>query len=154
MGTFQVKIPVTTKDVMLRPEEDTLAIMKWRLQHMNQENRWYPVIERYISYISARIDGLGGNSSLIKPSLNGVEGRSEARPEHARRYAGKISALLYGQFGDFEGFILQLQDGEHKFYSRERKIEEIANRAWEERIFVIIYTDADELHIPRLIELT
>ena len=67
-GTFQVKIPVTTKDIMLQSEENTLAIMKWRLQHISKVNRWYPVIERYIEYISARIDGLGGHSASIKPS--------------------------------------------------------------------------------------
>jgi len=68
-GTFQVKIPVTTKEVMLYPEENTLAIMKWRLKTMSPANRWYPVLQRYIIYISARIDGLGGDSDSIKPSL-------------------------------------------------------------------------------------
>jgi hypothetical protein len=71
-GTFQVRIPVTTKETMLLPEENTLAIMKARLQAMSPANRWYPVLQRYILYISARIDGLGGDSASIKPSFNGV----------------------------------------------------------------------------------
>ena len=71
-GTFQVRIPVTTKDIMLTPEENTLAIMKARLQAMSPSNRWYLVLQRYILYISARIDGLGGDSQSIKPSFHGI----------------------------------------------------------------------------------
>lgn len=70
-GTFQVKIPVTHKSVMLHPEEDTLAVMKWRLQTMSPANRWYPVLQRYITYIAGRINGLGGNADAIPPSLEG-----------------------------------------------------------------------------------
>ena len=42
-GTFQVKIPVTTKEVMLFPEENTLAIMKWRLKtcHRQTGGTWF-----------------------------------------------------------------------------------------------------------------
>jgi hypothetical protein len=65
VGTFQVKIPVTTSEVMLRPEENTLAIIKWRLTQLKPGNRWRPVLERYISYIAARVDGLGGDSMAI-----------------------------------------------------------------------------------------
>ena len=34
VGTFQIKIPVSAGDALLRDEENTLAIMKWRLDHM------------------------------------------------------------------------------------------------------------------------
>jgi len=71
-GTFAVKIPVTTKDTMLVPEENTLAIMKARLQAMSPANRWYPVLQRYIQYIAGRVDGLGGDSVSIKPSFHGI----------------------------------------------------------------------------------
>ena len=72
VGTFQVQIPVTTKDKMLSSEEDTLAIMKWRLQQMMPSNRWYSVLERYNSYIAARVDGLGGDADDIAPSFDGA----------------------------------------------------------------------------------
>jgi hypothetical protein len=70
-GTFQVKIPVTTEKMMLRPEINTLAIMKARLQAMAKEYRWTRVVERYVDYISARVDGAGGNAAGVPPSLNG-----------------------------------------------------------------------------------
>lgn len=78
-GAFQVKIPVTIESLMLYPEENTLAIFKWRLQVMNPEYRWYKVMQRYIDYISARVDGCGGDAASIKPSEWGVPPSSPPR---------------------------------------------------------------------------
>jgi hypothetical protein len=72
VGSFAVRIPVTTGELMLPLEENTLAIMKWRLTQIAPTSRWFPVHERYIAYIAARVDGLGGNSSAIPPSPIGV----------------------------------------------------------------------------------
>lgn len=69
IGTFQVKIPVSTAGALLPAEENTLAIFKWRLQAMSPTNRWYPVLQRYIGYVSARVEGLGGDPKTIPPSL-------------------------------------------------------------------------------------
>ena len=56
-----MRIPVTDKSVMLRPE-DTLAVLKWRLQEMSPINRWHAVLDRYVSYVAARVNGLGGDA--------------------------------------------------------------------------------------------
>jgi hypothetical protein len=44
-GAFQVKIPVTTEEQLLGPEENTLAILKARLAAMSLDYRWYPVVQ-------------------------------------------------------------------------------------------------------------
>src|SRR5207237_7684845 len=67
-GTFQIKIPVGTPETLLGAERSTLAIFKWRLQQMSPANRWYPVLQRYIIYLNARITELGGNPDAIPPS--------------------------------------------------------------------------------------
>lgn len=72
VGTFQVKIPVSNREGMLPAEESTLAIMKWRLQAMSPTSRWYPVLQRYIAYVSGRVAGLGGDPGAIPPSVDGV----------------------------------------------------------------------------------
>jgi hypothetical protein len=92
VGTFQVKIPVTTADAILPAEEDTLAIMKWRLQQMAPSSRWYPVLTRYIDYIGARVDGLGGDSGSILPSPNGAS--QGAKAKICRLLAALTAALL------------------------------------------------------------
>ena len=72
VGSFVVRIPVSTSAAMLVPEAMTLAIMKWRLAHLSPGNRWVPVLERYIAYCSARLDGVGGDSCQVPPSLTWV----------------------------------------------------------------------------------
>lgn len=125
-GTFQVRIPVATPQIMLRPDEDALAVMKWRLQSMSTSNRWYPVIGRYIDYISARITGLGGDPNAIPPSPDGAP--AQVAPE-ITCYTGKVIEIIYGCFGRLEGFVLRDCEGLHKFNTCESEIGEIAIRA-------------------------
>jgi hypothetical protein len=72
VGSFQITIPVARDEVLLWPEENTLAIMKWRLLQTSPASRWYPVLLRYVSYLAGRVDAFGGNSSGILPSPIGV----------------------------------------------------------------------------------
>jgi len=44
---------------------------------MSKKNRWYHVLERYISYLSARIEGLGGDPTSVPTSPDGAFVRSE-----------------------------------------------------------------------------
>ena len=48
-------------------------IMKWRLAQMVPSNRWYPVMERYISYIAARVEtAIGEESGNIEEMMREV----------------------------------------------------------------------------------
>ncbi len=136
-GTFQVKIPVSTKEVMLLPEENTLAIMKWRLQAMAPSNRWYPVLQRYIAYVAGRVDGLGGDSTSIQPSPTGVP-IGGADGKHPRDRSGKVCEVLFDCFGDFEGFVLCACADTYIYRSRERGIGEIVLRACRDRLAVTV----------------
>ena len=151
VGTFQVKIPVATRETMLWPEENTLAIMKWRLQQMAPSNRWYPVLDRYISYIAARVDGLGGDSGSILPSPNGVPPKQVTHGEE-KEYTGKVCEVVFDCFGDFDGFVLSGCDAHCRFNTRERGIGEIALRACREQLRVSVYVSAEGEHkIRRLV---
>jgi hypothetical protein len=156
-GTFQVQVPVGNDKKLLLPEENTLAIMKWRLEHMLPAYRWYPVLQRYISYVSGRVTGFGGDPGKIKPSpigFPGGKGHGGKDPGEKRvEYTGKICALVYDRFGDFEGFILDTEDGERKFASRETEIELVVNRALTERIVTTVVVELDAPHRPESIVL-
>jgi hypothetical protein len=140
-GTFQIRIPVSGKEVFLYSEENTLAVLKWRLQAMSPSNRWYPVLKRYIGYVAARVDGLGGNSVEIEPSLQGVPVKEGIERTH--RYTGKICEVLYDCFGDFEGFVLLSCCTErHVFRSRKKGIGTLALLACEKQLTVTVVVDA------------
>lgn len=160
VGSFQVKIPVQTKSEMLPAEETTLAILKARLAVMAPTNRWLPVLERYIGLISARVDGLGGHAKLIpssflgynpSPAPHGGDGGGDGRHphEHLEERTGKIGGLIFDHSGDFEGFILNTEDGEHKYYSRERDIRTLAERVWSERLRITVFWDHESPCRPR-----
>lgn len=141
-GTFQVKIPVAADNVLLHPEENTLAILKWRLENMPPAYRWYPVLQRYISYISTRVDGFGGNASEIGPSLTGVpvQGREKCKSVH---YKGKVCEVAFDCFGEFEGFVLDICCAEPRaFKCREKNIGELVLRACSDRWLISVGADS------------
>jgi hypothetical protein len=179
VGSFQIKIPVKTKEAMLPAEETALAIFRARLAAMSVTNRWRPVLERYLGLLEARVDGLGGDANAIPPSFLGYQGKGsggreggkdsghdgghdggheggrdggrEGRDDGARAHlerTGKIAGLIFDHFGDFEGFILESELCEHRFFSRETEIRTLAERVWEERLRITVWAERDEPHRP------
>jgi hypothetical protein len=148
VGTFQVSIPVKTQESLLVPEENTLAIMKWRLSRLAPTSRWYPVLQRYVAYLGAKVGGLGGNPGGILPSPGGVPAIAAPHGE-AHGITGKISTVAFDRFGGFEGFCLLSEHGQqHRFVSREAGIEDIVRRAWAERDTVTVLVRPEERHVP------
>jgi hypothetical protein len=152
IGSFQVGIPVSAKEALLKPEEQLLSILKWILLSIPPQDRWYAVFNRYVTQIADRVRGLGGDPNQIPPSPTGEVEPSifppPPRPERRVRYSGKIAELLFDQFGDFEGFVLETEERDHSFYSRERDMEELAERVWLERLQITVYAEEDQLHRP------
>ncbi len=147
VGSFAVRIPVSTANLMLPLEADTLAIMKWRLTQMPPGNRWYPVLQRYIEYIAGRIDGLGGNSTSIGPSPWGAQPPIIHKKHH--EHTGKVVGVIYDRFGDFEGLLLRTEhDHEQLFHSRENEIEALVRFAWQERVIITVITEPQDPHRP------
>jgi hypothetical protein len=157
VGTFAVRIPVTTRRAMLPVEEDTLAIMRWRLAQLTSSNRWVPVLKLYITLIEGRINALGGNSSTILPSPWGAKGAPGKQPHPSRpahphgpgdhdddrhRATGKIDGVIYDRFGAFEAFELLTEGGRwHIYRSREADMEELIRFAWERRAVITVHSD-------------
>jgi hypothetical protein len=159
-GAFQIKIPVTTENALLGPEENTLAILKARLSAMSPLYRWHPILMRYIAVVSGRVNGSGGNAGSIPASLLGYPQKTPVHglgPGHEHSgdkdhaHTGKIGALIFDCFGDFEAFILDTEAGEHRFFSRERDMKELIERAWRERLRVTVRTKRENSHRPHTV---
>lgn len=66
-----------------------------------------------------------------------------------RRYVGKIEALNYDRFGDFESFTLETMAGAIRhFDSHEPRIGELARRAWQEHLRIAVKVDPDHPRRP------
>ena len=152
VGSYQITVPVRTKDVMLVPEMRLLSVLRWNLEQMSTSERWYRVFSRYVGTIEDRVRGLGGDPEGVEGSPAGLpgdrgeepDGRPDGRPCEpfdrgpTCRYDGKVVGLLYDCFGDFEGFLLDDCGREIRFVARERQIEELIDRAWRERIAITV----------------
>jgi len=145
VGSFQVRIPVTTRDVMLRPDEDALAVLKWRLEQMDSQNRWYPVLQRYITYLSARIAGLGADPHAIPPSPNGAPAPAGGESDVVS-FTGRVKTVNYDCFGCFEGFVLEDCCDKRTFATRDQAIAEVVLRACKDHLLLTVYVDRSSGH--------
>lgn len=133
---------------MLPIEENTLAILKWRLQAKPAPYRWRPVWKRHIDVVGAKVEGLGVDPGTISPSLGGFPGKG-GRPDHRHDAStGKIAGVCYDRFGDFEGFDLRTERGEERSYRAcEEEIERLVVEAWRERwVVTVVADDRHERH--------
>ncbi|HEY2661963.1 MAG TPA: hypothetical protein VGI79_19745 [Caulobacteraceae bacterium] len=148
-GAFQLTIPVRTKDVILEPEERLLGVLKWIGKSIPGTNRWSPVFDRYVDVVADRVRALGGDPDKIAPSPSGGGQKKPAHdPEERLSYVGKVDAIVYDRFGDFAGFALDTEDGVRRFSSRERDLEGLIRRVWEERTLIKVTVEEDERHRP------
>jgi hypothetical protein len=146
-GGFQVTVPVTRDEDLLVGDENTLAVMKWRLQEMSPVYRWYPVVKRYIDYLSARINASGGNAGSILPSPIGlpVGTPKGPRPVRQRCCTGKVKEVVFDCFGDFEGFVMDCCCSRHcGFKSCERAIGELVLKACNLRWTITVCSDESD----------
>ena len=155
LGVFMLTIPVSTKEILLQPEERKLSIMRWIGKSIPTDSRWYLVFMRYLEQLSARIKHMGGDPSIIVADPNGSWKKHTPKSEYHHKgeelisHIGKICELIYDRFGDFEGFVLDTEDSlSYKFFSREHEIEDIVKLAWRERIVVSVLAKHNERHYP------
>lgn len=81
VGSFQVRVPVTTEKVMLPAELDRLAIFKARLATTALTDPWHPVLVRYLGLLGDRVEALGGDPDTVPPSYDGYpDGHGCPRP--------------------------------------------------------------------------
>jgi hypothetical protein len=68
------------------------------------------------------------------------------------RVHGKVEALAYDHFGDFEGFVLEMRDGRRRFFrAREQRLEELVRRACEERLVTMVIAAEDDQQILSIV---
>jgi hypothetical protein len=148
-GAFNVRIPVTDRTQMLPREEDTLAILRWRLHESNPVYRWRPIWERLIELTAARVRGLGGDPEQIPPSLHGYPkghhpGEGGGHEKGERGEIGKVTGVIYDRFGDFAGFRLVTEHGHPRRYrAREAEVGRLVLKAWHGRWVVEVIAPKD-----------
>ncbi len=164
-GAFQITIPVSSKVHILPSEERAYSVLRWIEETVPQGDRWRAVFERYVGMVGDRVKALGGNPAQIRPSPDGSGAQRLPYPkpgphptlgeqvEERMSATGKVDGLIYDRFGDFDGFILDTEDGERRFHCREPEIAEVVARAWAQRVRMTVIVERDAPHRPESIVL-
>jgi hypothetical protein len=66
-------IPVKSDPEILPNEIRKLSVLRYVQQSIPASSRWYSIFERYLDQIAARVRGLGGDPTTVKPSPDGGE---------------------------------------------------------------------------------
>jgi len=138
VGSFQFSVQVQTAAQILSIVERARANIQRVVHTIPIENRWRPVMQRYLTQVSAKITGLGGRH----------EDGDRDHDEDRLSLEGKVEGIRYDSFGDFDGFLLRTEERVHEFRTREPDLERLVTRAWRERIAVRVIARADARHVP------
>jgi hypothetical protein len=165
LGCFHLRVPVSTKQHLLPGEMRRLSILRYIGKSIPHDSRWYKVFLRLLEQLAHRVGDMGGDPGKAIPDPNGDwdgsiggkgdhgrgegEGGEGGRGEERFGVIGKVNGIRYDRFGDFEGFLLDTEDGERRFDAREPRIEDVVRRAWEERSLLAVFA---ERHAPHRAE--
>ncbi len=138
-GTYQFSVLVRNRAGIAPLVERAHANLQRAMTAIPVENRWYPVMRRYLSQTAGKLAALRGH---------GEHGESDSEGDGEVRMEGKIAGVRYNAFGDFEGFWLTTRHGDREFAVREPDFEEVVTRAWRERIAVLVIARARRPHVP------
>jgi len=85
IGAFQVTIPVRHAPELLAEEIRTLAVMRHIVATMAADDRWYPVMVRYLAHLEDRVRGFGGEPARVPSSPDGgPDDQPAAGADHGR----------------------------------------------------------------------
>ena len=167
-GTFQLSATIKTKAETLPSAERNLSLLRWVFAAVPLTDRWHPVFVRYLGALADQVSVLGGDPSAIPPSATGTWPGGPGDQGKPRRchlpasdlcyeapsLVGKIEGLIYDHFGDFEGFVLETENGKvFRFFSREGHTEDVVQRAWADRLRVTVIPEDNNEHCARRIVL-
>jgi hypothetical protein len=153
LGAFEFNLSPGPARALREPEERLLAYFRWIMLGLADNDRWRPVIERYVAEIADRVRVFGGEPGSIEPSQVGALGKDEyvtpAPGTTPLERTGKIEGLVHDRFGDFEAFILQTESGQKvTFQTRERHFVELVIWSWRTQNRITVFSTANEPQVP------
>jgi hypothetical protein len=71
IGACEFRIVVSKAELILAEEIRTLSVFKHIATTIPVDNRWYPLILRYVHHLGVKVDALGGDANGVHPNPNG-----------------------------------------------------------------------------------
>ena len=139
IGSCEFRIAVSKAELILGEEVRTLSVLKHVLNTIPTDNRWYPLMQRYVHNHGLKVDELGGDAAAVHPNPDGSgrpydpdEDQPGPRPGPTKEsFSGLVQDILYE--GDFTGFVMESCGSRRRFDGCDRSLEELVLRACNER---------------------
>jgi len=71
VGSFTLEMPVSNAAFLLPEAKRQLSFMGHILTTLDVADRWYPLIERLVMHLNARVEALGGDPGKVRPNPDG-----------------------------------------------------------------------------------
>jgi hypothetical protein len=81
IGSCEFRIPVSKAELILDEEVRTLSVFKHILTTIPANNRWYPLMLRYVHHLGLKVDALGGDAGSVHPNPDGSGRPYDPRPD-------------------------------------------------------------------------
>ena len=91
IGTFQLGIPVSTKEDMLLYQLQLLSIMSWRVEHLDRMSPWYSTM---VYYLDLLIEKVGHSAAILTPFRRRPMATSPSFTEATRTTTGMTVGRL------------------------------------------------------------
>jgi hypothetical protein len=71
IGSCEFLIPVSKAELILDEEIRTLSVFKHIATTIPTENRWHPLMQRYVHHLGLKVEALGGEANTVHPNPDG-----------------------------------------------------------------------------------
>lgn len=151
IGSCEFRISVSKAELIVDNEMRDLSVLKHVLTTIPADNRWYPLMQRYVHHIGSKVDALGGDSKTVhgNPDGSGRPYDPKGRPSDddsgtpggqtpdspgVAAFTGLVREMIYDCDGRFVGFELEACGVSRRFKGCEASLEELILRACRERL--------------------
>jgi hypothetical protein len=154
IGSSEFHIRVSKAELILAEESRTLSVFKHIITTIPSNNRWYPLMQRYVHHMGLKVNALGGDAATVHGNPDG-SGRpydpQRERPDKEidvglASFTGLIRDVLYDCHGRFEGFVLEACESARRFKGCEPSLEQLILRACRERSQVTVFGEGGRVH--------
>jgi hypothetical protein len=160
IGSCDFRIPVSKAELILDEEVRSLSVLKHVATTIPTDNRWYPLMQRYVHHLGLKVDALGGDARAVNPNPDG-SGRpyepkapgeqpfpdpgTATEPGGGHTFTGLVADVYYDCHGRFQGFRLESCGASRRFRGCEPSLEALVLRACRERSSVTVLGEGERI---------
>ena len=159
IGSCEFRIRVSSAELILDEESRDLSVLKHIASTIPLEDRWYPLMKRYVHLLGKKVDALGGDADSVHPNPDGSgrpwhqdsgdEGQDTTLPTRDC-VTGTVDEIVYDGCGRFTGFVLSVDGHKRAFAHRGKAMERLVRRACRDELSVTVCMSREQIRTVTL----